>query len=588
MEENTDKKNLDEKNKESKYKTFQDEMFSSGAKNNIITASIILVYVLFFVEISFKDIGLVLVFATISVLIFQFFVAPFTNASYTRNISNQLISWKEGSLDIKKRTYLYIELLRCPRIIMYFVLFLFGCASLLFILLTYFFIGMSTAKLIFLFTICIFASYVAGIVALYTSEIVCNKYAIPVFDSEIDLEILKQKKYYGASLKTLFVLFTIIPVGFIAIVTFVYFLMQENILLQFNFFQIGKTIIFFLVNSFILIGLFLIFRNNSIIEIGKVQYLLEWLSVTDFKFERKIPVSLNNETSYISFLIKNTINRFPPIIDFYKTISTELAERTFLLSQYESDQNAVTENNFRIVNEINNEMKSLEEISRSFFNEMDTYFGTHIYVIKSIDEVLDLIHQSKNDISNCIKESIDATRELKNLESQLKSISEVTFLLTDIADQIKIIAFNAELEAIKADTGDNNFLIIATEIRRLADNTMDSINETRDQIELVQGTASKLVNNIHRSIDATKENKNILTKKEMLLDTIKLKIESEVVDATGVDSNQSKQKHSHDKIQALLEQLNYVLNDYNMHSYDIKNSIEHFERIADTIRKGEV
>ena len=215
-------------------------------KNNIITAIIIFVYILFFLEISFKDFGFILLFATTSVLIFQFFVAPFTNASYTRQISNQLILWKEGSLDIDKSTALFVELLRCPRIIMYYVFILFGSASLLFILLTYFFIGISLIKLIFLFTVCVFASYVAGVIALFTSEIVCHKYAIPIFDSGIDLDSLESKKYYGISLKIQFLLFTIIPALFVSVLTFAYFLIQKDILLEQNIFSLGRTVLFFL------------------------------------------------------------------------------------------------------------------------------------------------------------------------------------------------------------------------------------------------------------------------------------------------------------------------------------------------------
>lgn len=101
--------------------------------------------------------------------------------------------------------------------------------------------------------------------------------------------------------------------------------------------------------------------------------------------------------------------------------------------------------------------------------------------------------------------NLSSTREIKNLENQLTGISEITSLLTDIADQIKIIAFNAELEAVKAGASGKNFLIIATEIRRLADYTMDSIIETQEQISLVHTTTEKLISHFQDSLEITKK-----------------------------------------------------------------------------------
>jgi|GEM_PF-1366960 methyl-accepting chemotaxis protein len=574
--------------KKTKAKIFQDEMFSYGAKNNIITATIIFVYILLFLEISFNDFGFILLFATTSVLIFQFFVAPFTNASYTRQISNQLILWKEGSLDIDKSTALFVELLRCPRIIMYYVFILFGSASLLFILLMYFFIGISLVKLIFLFTVCVFASYVAGVIALFTSEIVCHKYAIPIFDSGIDLSELESKKYYGISLKIQFLLFTIIPALFVSVLTFAYFLIQKDILLEQNIFSLGRTVLFFLTNTVILISLFLAFRNNSILEIAKVQYLLEWLSKTDFKSEKEVPVALSNEISYISFLIRNTIHRFPKILDFYKRISSEISELTFFLKKYKSEEETVSETNYRVIGNINEEVKKINQSSDLFFAELDSFFDTHDQIKSIIDEAYALISQSKDTALQNTNKNLSSTREIKNLENQLTGISEITSLLTDIADQIKIIAFNAELEAVKAGASGKNFLIIATEIRRLADYTMDSIIETQEQISLVHTTTEKLISHFQDSLEITKKSKTFLEKNEMLLDEMKEKAEINVIDIPDVQRYKIKEGQIHNAILSLTEQLKHLLDEASLHAYDMSENIECFERLADRVAKGEV
>ena len=73
-------------------------------------------------------------------------------------------------------------------------------------------------------------------------------------------------------------------------------------------------------------------------------------------------------------------------------------------------------------------------------------------------------------------------------------------MINGIADQIKIIAFNAELEASAAGEAGKNFEIVATEIRRLADSTVASTTEIKDKINIIEKGANRLVS---ASVDAT-------------------------------------------------------------------------------------
>ncbi len=66
-------------------------------------------------------------------------------------------------------------------------------------------------------------------------------------------------------------------------------------------------------------------------------------------------------------------------------------------------------------------------------------------------------------------------------------------MINGIADQTRIIAFNAELEASSAGDAGKNFQIVATEIRRLADSTVASTGEIKDKISEIQNSSDKLI-----------------------------------------------------------------------------------------------
>ena len=65
--------------------------------------------------------------------------------------------------------------------------------------------------------------------------------------------------------------------------------------------------------------------------------------------------------------------------------------------------------------------------------------------------------------------------------------------MDSVADQAKIIAFNAELEASSAGEAGKNFHIVATEIRRLADGIIDGTKEIKEKIGEIQQSSDRLI-----------------------------------------------------------------------------------------------
>jgi len=78
------------------------------------------------------------------------------------------------------------------------------------------------------------------------------------------------------------------------------------------------------------------------------------------------------------------------------------------------------------------------------------------------------------------------------LNEQIESISEILGLISGIADQTKIIAFNAELEASAAGKTGRSFEIVAAEIRRLANSTVAATARIKEKIEDIQASSLKL------------------------------------------------------------------------------------------------
>jgi methyl-accepting chemotaxis protein len=83
--------------------------------------------------------------------------------------------------------------------------------------------------------------------------------------------------------------------------------------------------------------------------------------------------------------------------------------------------------------------------------------------------------------------------EIRNLSDMIVRISEAIRIIDGIADQTKLIAFNASLEASSSGEAGARFSVVASEIRRFADNVVESTKEIKQKIEEVQGASQTLI-----------------------------------------------------------------------------------------------
>lgn len=63
------------------------------------------------------------------------------------------------------------------------------------------------------------------------------------------------------------------------------------------------------------------------------------------------------------------------------------------------------------------------------------------------------------------------------LESKSKSISNIITTINKIAKETNLLALNASIEAARAGNAGSGFMVVAEEIKKLADQSVDSVRE---------------------------------------------------------------------------------------------------------------
>jgi methyl-accepting chemotaxis protein len=119
-----------------------------------------------------------------------------------------------------------------------------------------------------------------------------------------------------------------------------------------------------------------------------------------------------------------------------------------------------------------------------------------------------------NDISENIQANL---AEIVELGRKSKEINKVMEIINNIANQTKLIAFNAALEAASAGEAGKRFGVVAVEIRRLADSVVESTAEIEGKITEILDAVNRLVMSSEKSSQMTMDGQEYASHTVMML-----------------------------------------------------------------------
>ena len=132
--------------------------------------------------------------------------------------------------------------------------------------------------------------------------------------------------------------------------------------------------------------------------------------------------------------------------------------------------------------------------------------------------------------------------EIKNLADMLSRIDETVGVIDMIADQTKLIAFNAALEASSSGGEEGaRFSVVASEIRRFADNVVESAFEIKERISELQNASNDLISEANNGSQTIDEGYNRMVEQKEVFEKI-VDISQNTASRSREISNLSKQQ----------------------------------------------
>ncbi|BAH05159.1 heme NO-binding domain-containing protein [Clostridium kluyveri] len=248
-----------------------------------------------------------------------------------------------------------------------------------------------------------------------------------------------------------------------------------------------------------------------------------------------------------------------------------------------------------------NVVSVLNENIRHLNNIVEDENNNKLELEKSIDK----INNSYENIDNTSKNILSTLQSFKEvndkgleLQSKVKDITSIVSVVSEISEQTNLLALNASIEAARAGEQGKGFVVVAEEIRVLAEQSQDAVKDINSNLIKFVDEIKVLVDKIESQFDVLKgESENLkdvrnisyeattaaATVAESMIKTIdKLNVQSEAI--SGIYENMESLAAIAQENSASSEEVSANVSSYTNEIKNLMNNIHEFKNITESFK----
>ncbi|WP_045217090.1 methyl-accepting chemotaxis protein [Desulfonatronovibrio magnus] len=206
---------------------------------------------------------------------------------------------------------------------------------------------------------------------------------------------------------------------------------------------------------------------------------------------------------------------------------------------------------------------------------MEEMNATVLEVSRNASSVAERADESKEKAllgSEIVQKAVDAIMKVQNqadslrdnlggLGKEAEGISKIMNVIDDIADQTNLLALNAAIEAARAGEAGRGFAVVADEVRKLAEKTMNATKEVSQAISSIQDGTKTNIQAMEDAVLVVQEATELARKSGKALEEIVSLVSAAADDVRSIATATEEQSASSDQITISLEEISRLSSD---------------------------
>lgn len=141
-------------------------------------------------------------------------------------------------------------------------------------------------------------------------------------------------------------------------------------------------------------------------------------------------------------------------------------------------------------------MTTMADAIRELTGNISTVGNSVEELTSSISDISKNTERASSVAINATGLAEESNRKIQKLGSSAEAIGKIVGVIEDIAEQTNLLALNATIEASRAGEAGKGFAVVATEVKELAHQTTEAIEDIRKTVDGIQESSTDAVNSI--------------------------------------------------------------------------------------------
>ncbi len=580
------------------YLSLERRLFRASHLPDVACGIVLLMYTVFILNLKFSTHYPLILTVIGGVLFAQFVLSAITNHFLMGKVSKEIERWETEEFTVDERTKLFLAIHKLPKKKAIEACTYFGICSILLASGYHYFYSINPSINAVSLLSCFLGSYVAGLLAIVNSKTICNEYARKLVDQGIDLKILNRKTVYGVSYSKTFVLYCIVPVmwGTIIAALLFYVYYYNNIPSQIVGFlpsgdhgtglrkvQLSRIGIVLLINVLVSSVSVYSFLHSIQSACDKLQTAMQHIIRNDIFTVDLVPTDFESDVSYNIYLINQIVLLFRSILNEIHEIGTTMVEPIEDLAEIAQSTSSTSLEQSTGVKEILATMEDTDRQTRTIVDKIADVTTVAEGTENNVNVGFETLQSNLDKMSEITDANVATINGIRELGEKISGIWEIVKIINDIADQTRIIAFNAELEASSAGGSGKNFHIVANEVRRLAAGITNSVDQIKKQIAEIQHSSDNLIITSESGTEKIREGLELSEKLKEKFSDIQSSSEITVESANQIKEIIHQQSAAFDQIVATVRQISSGIENFSNSTGTVNNTAHKLQEAANLL-----